>query len=180
MDHSNTPPKSILEEAQEIIYGDREKTYGSPDKNLLTIAEYWTTYLARKYDLDVDLDANDVCVMMTLLKLSRLGNSPEHRDSKVDTAGYIALMQRVQDHHNKVSVPTPEYGPWIQWDGKSIVRIRDDHPEIGMDDYIQVYYQHPYQLHTLQVQFVDWLQVTKFRTISKNTFPQNKSSDSAS
>lgn len=181
MDHSNTPPKSILEEAQEIIYGDREKTYGSPDKNLKLIAEYWTTYINHKRGEIVDLDVNDVCVMMVLLKLSRLSNSPDHRDSKVDTAGYIALMQRVQDHYKKSIIPlTPEWGPWIEWDGKSIVRIRDDHPEIGMDDYIQVYYQHPYQLHTLQVQFVDWLQVTKFRTISKNTFPQNKSSDSAS
>jgi len=91
--------KSILQEAQEIIYGDREKTYGSPDKNLATISEYWSTYLSKKYGDPVELDVNDVCVMMALLKLSRLGNSPDHRDSKVDTAGYIALMQRVQDHY---------------------------------------------------------------------------------
>lgn len=101
MDHSNTPPKSILEEAQEIIYGDREKTYGSPDKNLLTISQYWSVYLTNKYSFETVLDVNDVCVMMTLLKLSRLGNSPDHRDSKVDTAGYIALMQRVQDFYSQ-------------------------------------------------------------------------------
>ena len=30
---------SVLEEAHKIIYGDREKTYGKPSKNLQTIAE---------------------------------------------------------------------------------------------------------------------------------------------
>ena len=30
-------PKSILDEAKDIIYGDREKTYGAPDKNLVAI-----------------------------------------------------------------------------------------------------------------------------------------------
>lgn len=95
--------KSILEEAQEIIYGDREKTYGSPDKNLKAIANFWQDYLKARYDLSVTLVADDVCIMMALLKLARLANDTAHRDSKVDTAGYIALLDRIQ----QVTVPAP-------------------------------------------------------------------------
>jgi len=36
---------SVLEEAQTIIYGDREKTYGHPAKNLKTIANMWNAYM---------------------------------------------------------------------------------------------------------------------------------------
>jgi hypothetical protein len=82
---------SVLEEAQEIIYGDREKTYGHPSKNLNLIAQYWSGHLGKT------ITANDVCIMMCMLKLARLKNQPEHRDSMVDTAGYIALAERVQE-----------------------------------------------------------------------------------
>jgi hypothetical protein len=34
--------------------------------------------------------------MMTLLKAARLGNDVTHRDSLVDAAGYLALLERIQ------------------------------------------------------------------------------------
>lgn len=89
--------KPILEEAHETIYGDREQTYGSPGKNLEAIAAYWTTYLRSK-GLVVPEDSltfDDVCNMMVLLKVARLGNTPLHRDSMVDACGYMALADRV-------------------------------------------------------------------------------------
>lgn len=95
--------ENILQEAMRIIYGDREKTYGSPEKNLLTIAGLWATYLKGKYP-DKPLDAmfymtiDDVCLMMVLLKVARLANDPTHRDSQADGCGYFALMERVQEH----------------------------------------------------------------------------------
>lgn len=82
--------KSILTEAHDVIYGDREQTYGSPDKNLQIIAGLWTTYLERAVTVD------DVCNMMILLKVARLKNQPTHHDSQVDICGYAALMERVQ------------------------------------------------------------------------------------
>jgi hypothetical protein len=36
---------TVLKEAHTIIYGDREKTYGHPAKNLKTIAKMWNAYL---------------------------------------------------------------------------------------------------------------------------------------
>jgi len=83
---------SVLEEAQAIIYGDREQTYGSPAKNLNRIANLWNAYIGT-----TGLTAVDVCNMMCLLKIARLVNQPDHRDSIVDVAGYAALMYRIQE-----------------------------------------------------------------------------------
>jgi len=89
-------PKSILDEAKDIIYGDREKTYGAPDKNLKSIAGYWANHLHTRFGVYHDVTPEDVCIMMVLLKAARLGNDITHRDSQVDAVGYLALMERIQ------------------------------------------------------------------------------------
>lgn len=95
-DYPVTPvPQSILDDAKDIIYGDREKTYGAPDKNLKAIAGYWANHLNTRFGTYNDITPEDVCIMMVLLKVARLGNDQQHRDSKVDAAGYIALMERI-------------------------------------------------------------------------------------
>lgn len=91
-------PTSILSEASAVIYGDREQTYGHPAKNCETIAEFWNTYLKAAKNIEGGLTAQDVCVMMVLLKQARLANTPNHRDSLVDTAGYTALNERIQEY----------------------------------------------------------------------------------
>lgn len=90
--------QSVLTEAHELIYGDREKVYGTPDKNLNTIAAYWTAHLraAELIAPEDSITVDDVCTMMILLKTARLATSPNHHDSLVDVAGYAALMERVQ------------------------------------------------------------------------------------
>ena len=94
------PVKSILDTAKEVIYGDREATYGDPGKNLRVIADYWNTYLTAKgFDFLEGLDYDDVCNMMVLLKIARLGNTPGHLDSLVDICGYTALQERVKNAH---------------------------------------------------------------------------------
>lgn len=85
------PAENILTEAERIVYGDREQTYGTPTKNLKQIARLWSAYL------DTEITAHEVCDMMILLKLARLQNNPEHRDSLVDIAGYAALKERIQE-----------------------------------------------------------------------------------
>lgn len=100
----NTEPRkeSILDEAARIIYGDREKNYGHPGKNLEAIADLWDTYLHRAGLItvqDLGVTPNHVCMMMILMKIARLLNAPDHRDSQVDIAGYVALMERVQQFY---------------------------------------------------------------------------------
>jgi hypothetical protein len=86
----------ILEEATHIIYGDREKTYGTPAFNLETIAEFWRIWLERRHNVKVGLLPDDVAAMMALMKMSRLLQSIDHHDSQVDVCGYIALLERIQ------------------------------------------------------------------------------------
>ena len=89
---------NILEEAQQIIYGDREQTYGKPSKNLACIARFWSAYLDNRQDSGGDLTATDVAAMMALLKIARLANSPTHRDSLVDGCGYLGLVERCHEN----------------------------------------------------------------------------------
>ena len=74
----------VLEEADALINGERQKNYGKPNENFQVIADMWTAYL------DHELTPSDVCHMMALLKIARLRNGP-HKDSSVDGAGYLAL-----------------------------------------------------------------------------------------
>ena len=88
---------TILDEANAIIYGDREKTYGHPAKNLNTIAVMWKAYLiALSKDL-AELNAKDVAALMMLVKVARFANDPSHRDNLVDICGYAALVERCDE-----------------------------------------------------------------------------------
>lgn len=95
-----TEKVSILEEAQGIIHGARNKDYGHPLDNHSTTAEMWTSYLARKYGTVPTLDASDVCVLNILQKVSRYANAPK-RDSLVDMAGYAGNIEMVEDEYNR-------------------------------------------------------------------------------
>lgn len=74
----------VLEEANELINGQRQEDYGTPRENFGVIAEMWEAYLG------TDIEPRDVANMMALLKIARLRLS-NHRDSAVDGAGYLAL-----------------------------------------------------------------------------------------
>ena len=87
---------NILEEAESIIYGDREQTYGKPGVNLERIAGQWALYLQQKFGVEVSLTAEDVCWMMVDLKKCRQMNA-DKRDNLVDAAGYLALIERAAD-----------------------------------------------------------------------------------
>ena len=94
MKYDSSTKESVLDEAKRIIYGDREKTYGDPGKNLRHIADQWTLYLKQKYGSDLQLTAEDVCYMMVDLKKCRQINSNK-RDNQVDAIGYLALIERL-------------------------------------------------------------------------------------
>lgn len=80
---------SILEEAYGLTRGDRNSAYGHPSVDHGRIAEYWSVYLGTK------IRADQVAVMMVLLKVRRLGHSPAHKDSLVDIAGYADCCYRI-------------------------------------------------------------------------------------
>lgn len=80
---------TIADKAKQIIYGDREKTYGDPGKNVQCVADMWSGYLG------IPITSNDVCNMLCLLKIARLRNTPGHADSMVDLIGYTLLQERI-------------------------------------------------------------------------------------
>jgi hypothetical protein len=86
---------TILKEAHTIIYGDREKTYGHPAKNLRAIATMWDVYINNKQSPEIT--AKDVAAMMMLVKVARFANDPTHRDNLVDICGYAALIERCDE-----------------------------------------------------------------------------------
>lgn len=76
--------EEILARAKDIVSGDRDRQYGSPENSFNRIAQLWQAYL--KYPID----SSDVAMMMVLFKIARLRVKPNHEDSWVDIAGYAA------------------------------------------------------------------------------------------
>ena len=74
----------ILQAARICVCGQREQEYGSPEDNFRRIAKLWNAYLG-----DTITDAQDVAIMMALLKIARI-SAGGTEDSFVDLAGYAA------------------------------------------------------------------------------------------
>lgn len=95
------PAADLLDEAKKIVTGARRQSYGTPEDNFGCIADLWTTFVQRRFrrndknSLDpVVFKPADVAVMMILMKCARLAETPDHRDSTVDIAGYAACLAR--------------------------------------------------------------------------------------
>ena len=84
-------PLTVCQEAQNITFGDRNRDYGHPLDNLQHTADMWTAYLKRMAP-ELELDTDDVCVLMCMLKFSRQVETPK-RDNWVDTAGYANIAE---------------------------------------------------------------------------------------
>ena len=77
-----------MEEASNLISGERHEEYGDAKENFDRIAGYWNAHLG----LINFISARDVAAMMVLLKISRLhGDGPKDVDTYVDICGYAAI-----------------------------------------------------------------------------------------
>lgn len=90
MNRANT-----LEKAKEVVCGHRENEYGSPEDNFKTIADFWSVYKG------VEFTANDVAMMMALLKIARIRTGTATDDSYVDLAGYAACGSEINSKTDK-------------------------------------------------------------------------------
>ena len=75
----------FLEEAFRCITVDRAATHGGAEDSFGAIASMWSAYLG------ATVTAQDVCMMMVLLKAVRYKNTPAHADHAVDICGYAAI-----------------------------------------------------------------------------------------
>jgi hypothetical protein len=93
--------EGILTEALAAVTARR----GSPSENFTRCAEHWNSYLRSK-GLQASLGPLDVALMMVLVKVSRLEETPTHRDSWVDIAGYADCAGEILSAKPKTSSET--------------------------------------------------------------------------
>ena len=62
--------EEILKKAKDLVAGDRNKTHGDAFKNHAEIAEFWNIFLDKKLQPMASITAEDVALMMVLLKVS--------------------------------------------------------------------------------------------------------------
>lgn len=90
------PQESILQEAERLVNGDRQQSYGDATESFERIADFWHTYLKAKLKDTEHISAKDVASMMILMKVSRSVTS-DKRDNWVDIAGYAELGSKLED-----------------------------------------------------------------------------------
>jgi hypothetical protein len=84
------PRQKMLEEAADIISGQRDAQYGGPEDNFGRIAKIWSVILG------IDISTEDVAMMMVGLKVARFANNSGFQaDTWVDIAGYAACGYEV-------------------------------------------------------------------------------------
>ena len=77
---------SIIDQAKNLINGERETTYGDPLVAHGHIAKGWSAILGVE-----KIPPSTVALMMAWLKISRILSNKKHEDSYADAIGYMAL-----------------------------------------------------------------------------------------
>lgn len=88
----------LLKAALDVVE-KRGLVYGQAENNFARIAGLWSIYLTRRDKPAVgsgcNVDETDVAAMMSLMKIARLMEKPDHYDSWLDLAGYAACGAEV-------------------------------------------------------------------------------------
>lgn len=75
---------TVAVDAIRLVDGDRNEKYGPPEENLQRIADMWSGYLS------IPVTAEDVALMMVLVKISR-SRAGYSRDNAVDGVAYFLI-----------------------------------------------------------------------------------------
>lgn len=83
--------ETVLEEAQRLIYGDRQASYGHPIEDFTRTGRMWGAILGVP-----DVPPEKVGLCMVALKISRECHRPK-RDNLVDGAGYFGTVAMIRE-----------------------------------------------------------------------------------
>ena len=90
--------EEILKKARDLITGDRNETHGDAFQNHAEIAEFWNIYLDKKLQPMASITAEDVALMMVLMKISRNTQGKKNNlDNFIDMCGYAAIAGEIND-----------------------------------------------------------------------------------
>lgn len=89
---------SVLTEAQGLVHGDRNQSYGHPLDDWQRTAGMVSAMLGHK--LREPLTAEECAMILCCVKLSRQQNAPR-RDNLVDLAGYAECVQWMLDERER-------------------------------------------------------------------------------
>lgn len=86
--------ETVLEEAQRLITGDRNRAYDHPLDNFRRIADIWSVIF------NIEITEEQVGLAMVGLKIARESFMPK-RDNLVDGAGYFGTIQMVIEERER-------------------------------------------------------------------------------
>ena len=90
--------EEILAEASRIISRDRNLSHGDAFQNHAEIAEFWNIFLDKKLKPMANITAEDVALMMVLMKISRNSQGKKSNlDNFIDMCGYAAIAGEIND-----------------------------------------------------------------------------------
>jgi hypothetical protein len=96
---------NVLEEANNLVHGDRAKDYEHPYEQYKCVADVWRSLILRRYKVDVPLTADFACLLMAALKTCREAGKPK-RDNRVDGPGYFECEEMCIERNNANAQPS--------------------------------------------------------------------------
>lgn len=94
--------ENILQEADRLVGGDRQKDYGHPYHDFAKTAKLWSVVLGDILKPGKEVTREQVALCMVMVKMSRQLNRPK-RDNIVDGAGYLRTLEMIQDFEDELT-----------------------------------------------------------------------------
>jgi len=87
------------------IIAQRKEQYGN---NFPLICELFNNYLQSIKNVDIVLTPEDISILMALMKISRLANSPDHVDSLIDLINYMWIALNYDEYVSLGRIDNPK------------------------------------------------------------------------
>jgi len=91
------------------IIARRKEQY---DNNFPLISKLFNNYLQNIKNVDIVLTPEDISILMGLMKISRLANSPDHEDSLIDLINYMWIALNYDEYVSLGRIDNPK-SPYI-------------------------------------------------------------------